>query len=96
MPRKRSNKPKKWWRDRKRVARILRAGVLVTFLVVALLAILNFWATTQNHGPGPLSLTVWLYISTALLLVAGAFMLFAILWLRRNNELPKERNPRAH
>ncbi|MHB8586496.1 MAG: hypothetical protein ACYDDF_11780 [Thermoplasmatota archaeon] len=90
MPRKRANPPPRWWRNKKKVAKVLRAGILVTFLVVAGLAVVNFFATSSNKGPLGLNLTTWLFVSTGLLIAAGVFMLLSISWLRKYNELPRE------
>lgn len=90
MVRKRANKPRKWWHDRRRLARRLRAALLVTALLVGLVAFANLRYAMSPTGPFGVPGGLWRYVSFTIYFVGLGFVLWAVWWLRRHDELPKE------
>lgn len=90
MVRKRANKPRRWWHDRRALARRLRGSLLVVALLVGVLAFANIRYATSDEGPFGMPGDAWRIASFVVYGIGLAFVLGAVWWLKRNDELPKE------
>lgn len=91
MVRKRVNPTKRWWHDKKRLAKRIRASLLVIALVVGLLAFANLRYALAPSGPFGVPSGTWRGLSFVVYVVGLGYVLWAVWWLKRNDELPREK-----